>query len=51
MNRCLAEKMLLSLFREQILHFTCDINCCFLNYFIMQLDNEVKIQGHIPQFS
>lgn len=51
MNRCLAEKMLLSLFRKQILHFTCGINRCFLNYFIIQLDNEVKIQGHIPQFS
>lgn len=27
-NRCLAERMTLSLFGEQILHFTCDINRC-----------------------
>lgn len=28
MNRCLAERMILSFFGEQILHFTCDINRC-----------------------
>lgn len=40
-----------SLFREQILHFTCDINLYFLNSFIIWLDYEGNIQGHIPQFS